>query len=237
MTTFHRLPYALVLTHYISTEEGPNGTTIGTEVICQKCYVKGHASATMTAKEYFNITTEAVSIKSSVNSTLHQIANYASEIVHDMRVCISNNTNTFINDVIHLESLENLQGFQLKPPNFTLDVDIGKLDDVLLEVVFTEMEIYVELSILFSAGTTYTLNIYTSSELGYEVGQVFVGFVATIDLILSAESQIELDSGFHIKFDKQMAMKLALFSEEASHLELFVASLLLRFLVSCNIPR
>ncbi|KAJ4153157.1 hypothetical protein LMH87_009659 [Akanthomyces muscarius] len=201
------------------SEKGPNGTTIGTEIICQKCYVKGHASATMTAKGDFNITTAATSIKASVNSTLHQIADYASNVVHDMKVYIADNANVLIEDVTHLKSLDNLQGFRLNPPGITLDVDVGKLDDVLLEVVFTEIELYVELSILFSAGTTYTLNLYTSSELGYEVGRVFVGFVATIDLILSVESQIELDSGFHIKFDKQMAMKLALFSEETSHLE------------------
>lgn len=213
-----------VLTPGTSNEEGPNGTTASIEITCQKCYIKGSASATVTAEDNFNLTTEAIKIKSSVNNTLHEIANYASLVVDDMKDYISKTTGEFINDVTHLDSLGDLHGFKLSPPNFTFDVDVGKLDDVTLEVVFAEAEIYVELSILLSAGITYSLNLYTSSELGYEVGKVFVGFVATIDLILSVESQIELDSGFHLKFDKHMGMKLALFSEEASHLELFVTT-------------
>ncbi|KAJ6782776.1 hypothetical protein PWT90_04133 [Aphanocladium album] len=200
-------------------EEGPNGTTASIEITCQKCYIKGSASATITAKDNFNLTAEASSIKHSVNNTLHEIANYASQVVDDMKDYVSNTTREFVKDITQLDSLSDLHGFKLPPPNITFDVDIGKLDDVSLEVVFTEAEIYVELSILFSAGITYSLNLYTSSELGYEVGKVFVGFVATIDLILSVESQIELDSGFHVKFDKNMGMKLALFSDEASHLE------------------
>lgn len=213
-----------ILTQGTSTEKGPNGTTTSIEITCQKCYIKGSASATITAKENFNLTAEAASIKSSVNNTLHEIADYASLVVGDMKDYISNTTGNLIQDITHLDSLSELHGFKLPPPNITFDVDVGKLDDVSLEVIFTEAEIYVELSILLSAGVTYSLNLYTSSELGYEVGKVFVGFVATIDLILSVESQIELDSGFHLKFDKDMGMKLALFSEEASHLELFVTT-------------
>lgn len=136
-----------------------------------------------------------------------------------MKDYISNTTDVFIQDVIHLDSFDDIQGFQLQPPKIDFDVDVDSFDNVSLEVVFTDAEIYVELAILLSAGVTYSLNLFTSTELGYEVGKVLIGFVATIDLILSVDSKIELDTGFHVKFDKDMAMKLALFSKEASHIE------------------
>lgn len=122
--------------------------------------------------------------------------------------------------MLHLESLDDINGFSLRPPKIDFNVNVGGLDDVSLEVVFTNTEIYVELSLVLSESLTYSLNLYTSTELGYAVGEVFVGFVATVDLLLSVESQIEIDAGFHIEFDDDVSMRLALFAEEASHLAL-----------------
>lgn len=123
--------------------------------------------------------------------------------------------------VLHLESFDDINGFSLPPPDIDFNVNVA-LDDVSLDVVFTNTEIYVELSLVLSKSLTYSLNLYTSTELGYAVGKVFVGFVVTVDLLLSVESQIEIDAGFHIQFDDDVSMSLALFAEEASHLALLV---------------
>ena len=63
-------------------------------------------------------------------------------------------------------------------------------------------------------------SLYSSKQLGIEIDSIFVGIVASIDLILSVEAEIVIDSGFHIKLDDTVGMKLALFADEATQLTL-----------------
>lgn len=128
-------------------------------------------------------------------------------------------------DVLTFSSFSDIDGFDPPPPQIDFNVDIGDFPDTILEVEFKDTEIYVALGITLSAAVTYELNLYSSKELGVQIDSIFVGVVASIDLILSAESQVEIDTGFHIKLDKSMGMTLALFADEASHLTLFVLHL------------
>lgn len=114
-------------------------------------------------------------------------------------------------------------GYDLPRPNIDFNLDIGGFPDTILDVQFKDTEIYVELGITLSSGLTYSLNLYSSKQFGVEINSVLVGVVASIDLILSVEAEIEIETGFHIKLDDTVGMRLALFADEASHLTLFVA--------------
>lgn len=111
-------------------------------------------------------------------------------------------------------------GFQIPSPNIDFNVDVVDFPDTVLEVEFVDAEIYVELGITLTEGVTYTLNLYSSKELGVQVEDVFAGAVVNIDLILSVEAGIEIDTGFHIKLDDKVLMRLTMFAKEASHLAL-----------------
>jgi len=69
---------------------------------------------------------------------------------------------------------------------------------------------------------TYTIRIFKShSPVGISLGDnLEIGVFLTIDLILSADSGLDLESGFHIKFNDGIALEIALFSKNVSSVTL-----------------
>ncbi len=189
------------------------------DIVCTKCYIKGEASAKLTSNGDFNMSAVAYGIKDTFNQTFHEIADYAVTVADDF----GGDTIDHVNALVHWD-LKKLKGYDLPRPNINFNLDIGGFPDTILDVEFKDTEIYVELGITLSSGITYSLNLYSSKELGVEINSVLVGVVASIDLILSAEAEIAIDTGFHIKLDDSVGMRLALFADEASHLTLFVTS-------------
>lgn len=106
------------------------------------------------------------------------------------------------------------------PPQVDLNVNVD-LPGYDLEVEFENTELYIELKLVLSSGLTYNLPLYSSKNLGVQFSEgFFFGVVFSIDLILSVENEIEISSGFHIKLDDKVVMKIALFGKEASGVQL-----------------
>lgn len=191
--------------------------------MCTKCYIKGEASAKLTSKGDFEISSIAHELGDAFNDTFHEINEYGVLVVDEIRDFIGDTGRTFAEAFLELRT-DDLEGFDLPSPNIDFDVDVGDFPDTVFDVAFKDIDIFVQLSIVLSAGLTYELNLYSSKQLGIEIDTIFVGVVASIDLILSVEAEIVIDTGFHIKLDDTVGMKLALFADEASHLTLLVLS-------------
>lgn len=133
--------------------------------------------------------------------------------------------NKSIDAVTHL-NFGSLQGFDLPVPQIDFNVDVAAAvdPDMKLSIEFQDLDVYAELGIVLSSGLTYTLNLYSSTELGVEVGSVLVGAVVKLDLILSTETEVDLSAGFHMKMDRAL-LDITMFADEASQIDLYVSTL------------
>jgi hypothetical protein len=153
----------------------------------------------------FNATKLYDEVKTEANAVLNEIGEY----VHNVTHAITDN----LTDIS--SSLDELPSPQI---NFNVDLDFPGYE---LEVEFQDTELFVELSTIVSAGFTYTLSLYQSSELGIALGpKLLLGAVFSFDLILSVDGEVEIKYGFHVKLDKKTTMKIALFAKEPSHLQM-----------------
>ncbi|UKZ77798.1 hypothetical protein TrVFT333_005524 [Trichoderma virens FT-333] len=185
--------------------DGPASITI----VCTKCYVKGQASAKLTADGSFNISKAIDQAEASFENTFHNLTDYADDLVKGW---------------IHNFSITDIEGTldkvkDVKPPTIDLDLDI-KLPEYNVAVNLTDVEIYMEIDTILSAGITYTFNIYQSETIvGVALGDdLLLGAVFSIDLIFSVDSQIDIRSGFHVRFDN-IITQIVLFGKEASKLD------------------
>ncbi|KAJ5106646.1 hypothetical protein N7456_003321 [Penicillium angulare] len=108
----------------------------------------------------------------------------------------------------------------------TLDLDLN-LDNTTglpgaeVHFEFDNLELYLDLDIKLSAGSTYTLNIYSSeSPAGIAMPGLTAGAVFSVDLILIAEAEIDIGSGIHIKLEDGLAFDLEMFNSNVSKISL-----------------
>ncbi|KAL7909618.1 hypothetical protein GGI35DRAFT_388728 [Trichoderma velutinum] len=193
---------------YPFLDDGPATVTI----VCTKCYIKGKASAKLTAHGAFNVSSAIDQAKDSFENTFHNLTHWVEDFAEDVL------DNFTITDIIHIEQTFN-KVKQIQPPPINLDLDL-KLPDYNVAVNLTDVEIYMEIDTILAASMTYTFNIYQSETIvGVSHGdQLLIGAVFSIDLIFSVDSEIDIRSGFHVRFDS-IITQIALFSEEASKLE------------------
>jgi hypothetical protein len=110
--------------------------------------------------------------------------------------------------------------FAFPPLNYSFDMDIAPIDDVTLNFMFDDLELYLELNTVLAAGATYELNLFTSNTpIGIGVGKnLTLGVVFKVDLLLSVQGEIDISSGLHIKLDDGMGIDIALFSDAVSNI-------------------
>ncbi|KND92546.1 hypothetical protein TOPH_02798 [Tolypocladium ophioglossoides CBS 100239] len=187
--------------HIVQNATGKTVVSASIDITCTKCYIKGRASAKLTANSSFN-----------TSQLVHQAVDGIGDTWDNMTTYAKNITKLISKNITHLDNLE------IPPPNIDFNV---KLDfpDYELMVEFENTELYVELATVLSSGLTYTLTLYKSHDLGLDIDDsLFFGVVFSIDLILSVDSEIEISNGFHVKLDDKVIMNIALFAKEASGL-------------------
>ncbi|EFY91037.1 hypothetical protein J3458_022150 [Metarhizium acridum] len=191
--------------HQNDSKTGAAALSAGVQISCAKCYLKGTARAKLTVNGTFNSTRVYNEAKTEAKAAFRQITQY----VHNV-------TDALVGDITDIPyKLDHLP-----PPQINLNVDL-EFPGYELEVEFDHAELYVALGTVISSGLTYTLPLYSSKELGIELGPGFLlGAVFSLDLVLSAESDVKINSGFHIKLDKKALMKIALFAKESSNLQI-----------------
>jgi len=110
----------------------------------------------------------------------------------------------------------------LPPLNIDFNINVPSIPEIVLQLQFDGLELYVELDTTFSGELTYNLNLYTSeTPIGFSIGDdLFLGVVVDVDLILSADANITISSGFHILLDDGAQLEIPLFSNSSADIRM-----------------
>ncbi|KAF3007250.1 hypothetical protein E8E14_009783 [Neopestalotiopsis sp. 37M] len=148
------------------------------------------------------------------DSFIEEIGDFAEEVFDSVKDTIDEEL-TEIKDAFHNNT------FALP----TVDVDFNQastssIPEISMQFQLDAFELYMELDTMLSAGATYTLPLYVSNTpIGVSLGDdVTAGIVATIDLILDIKAQIDISSGFHLKFDDSLTLDIEMFAEKVSNI-------------------
>lgn len=175
-------------------------TNVGLEITCQQCYVKGDARVTLTFDEPFNHTAYIESIKDEVQ-------NFTSEVID----AADNITQALLTGDFDLSEVQvQFTDIDIPDPKASLRIGLDGLD------------IYALLNAKLSAGATYTKSLlHTNTEFGLSAdSDLWLGAVVFVDLVLSAEAEINLESGFHIAFDDEIVIDIPMFDENITNIAL-----------------
>ncbi|KAI3325340.1 hypothetical protein HD806DRAFT_490082 [Xylariaceae sp. AK1471] len=182
--------------------------TAGIEVTCTTCYIKGLITTEFGFDSDFNATQAIANFTRDVGEEIDNITSTAIAYLEDeIPELLTNLTDDFDFDDI-----------DLPPLNISLNFDIPEIPEWRLHFQFDDLELYMLLDTVLSAGITYTLNLYSSNTpIGLAAdSEMFVGVIASIDLILGADADIDISSGLHIQVDDGMALDLSLFGQSVS---------------------
>jgi hypothetical protein len=173
----------------------------GIEVTCVYCYITCHAVFQIEVPDSSEMDTFWASTLDAIQDAIGDLVETGQELMFQDEDI--NGTNSHALDDVASVTLP-------QPPSVSLRVELRDLD------------LYAELQTIISGQATLSLTLYRSQtpigiwlDENNEIGAFF-----TIDLLLSAEADIKINSGFHIKLDDGVSFNLALFSEDISSLEM-----------------
>lgn len=206
-----------------SAQGGRNQLEIsqGVEIVCTQCYMTGLAKAELTA-ERFNISNIVHQALDEVEGSVVNFTDAVFDYIGDAIDEVAHQVGEQVSDAFHGD-FHDVDAIEMP----TLDYDFSNfsvpaLPEIDLKFGFDSLEIYAMLDTTLSLGSTYTYNLYTSkSVMGAGIsGDLFLGIVFTLDLILTADAEIDISSGFHIKMDDGLSVDIPLFGNEASGIDL-----------------
>lgn len=108
--------------------------------------------------------------------------------------------------------------FELPTFNQDIDFDIPEIPGCNLTFKFDGFELYMNMNTILGAGVTYELPLFRSiGPLGFHItDDLELGVFFTIDLILTAEGELDINNGFHIKLDDGFGIDITLFADNIS---------------------
>lgn len=184
----------------------------GIEVTCVTCYVKGRVTTEVQYDPDFDITQAVLNFTRDIGEEIENITVTAEHYLNEeLPQLFENITDDF-----------DFSDVSLAPLDLSFNVDLPEIPESTLRFQFDDLELYMMLDTVISAGSLYTLNLYSSNT---EVGlsrdsETFVGIIASIDLILAADADINIGNGLHIKIDDWMMLELSLFGRNVSNVKL-----------------
>ncbi|KAI1418988.1 hypothetical protein F5Y12DRAFT_780343 [Xylaria sp. FL1777] len=187
---------------------GGASISAGIEVTCTTCYVKGLVTAELGFDGDFNIT-------QAITNFTREIGD---EIVNITDTAINYLENEIPELVANLTDDLDFSDISFPPLDINFNVDVPDIPECRLQFQFDDFELYMLMDTVISAGTTYTLNLYsTNTPIGLSVdSETFFGVIASVDLTLAADADIDISGGLHIKVEDGMALDLSLFGHNIS---------------------
>jgi hypothetical protein len=168
-------------------------------------------------EDNFNI---SQAVDKTINDTKQEFDEFGNDIV------------TYLDQYVSKLRHDLGDGFDLADfdlPTFERDfnLSIPAIPESSIRFQFDGMELYMEMETVISAGATYEINLFSSkSPYGFKIKELQLGFVLTIDLILSVDGEVDISSGFHIKLDDGVSMAIPLFGDSVSDIKVYVLSTL-----------
>ncbi|KAI1503978.1 hypothetical protein F5X99DRAFT_406355 [Biscogniauxia marginata] len=180
----------------------------GADITCTTCYLNGAATVEFSVDGQFDAAQAIQNFTSEVGEEIKNVTEAAIDYVGDY----------FSNVFDNLADGIDLDDFDFPTLNYSFNIDLPDIPECRLQFQFDEMELYMMIDTVLSAGATYSISLYSSnSPIGLSVSSdMFIGVIFAVDLILSAEAEIDISSGLHIKVDDGLALDIPLFSQNVS---------------------
>ena len=180
----------------VGAEDGKEEVSLeaSVQITCNACYLKGTATGDFSVEGDFNVTAFVDNLESEIKNFTTGLESYVAEYI---------------------------KGNDTAVTELDFDVPAPHLPEYHLHFQFDGLELYMLLDTVLSGKATYTLNLYTSETVyGIAVGDEQVGVVFAVDLVLSAESQLDISSGFHLRLEDGVGIDVSLFAEDVSSITL-----------------
>ncbi|KAL2128585.1 hypothetical protein VTI74DRAFT_8998 [Chaetomium olivicolor] len=187
------------------------------EVKCVTCYFTAGATARLEVNGTFDL---GDTVKNVTNQLKVEFKNLTTTAIDSMKVFVDNVKKELKDIPDPSEEFEFDKVFNFD--NFTIDTDIDidlpPLPEVGLLLQIDSLDLYMMIDTTLSAHATLTMPLFRSNTpLGITAGDgLELGIFVTMDLILSAEGEISLRTGFHLLLEKPVGFNLALFSQDVS---------------------
>ncbi|KAJ9365396.1 hypothetical protein C8Q69DRAFT_507993 [Paecilomyces variotii] len=181
-------------------------TNVG--ITCRTCYILGNASVHFSTDGDFNASAAVDSIAQDVQNTIINITDAVEQAIKDT----AENITQIAQHLIHGD-FEDVTWPTL-PVDFNMDIQ--GIPQSHLTFQFDDLELYVELETAIANGS-YTLNLYRQqTPLGIGLASQNLGVFFSVDLVLSTTAEVDMISGFHIKFDDSVIIKMDFFDTNFS---------------------
>ncbi|KAH8668410.1 hypothetical protein BX600DRAFT_256183 [Xylariales sp. PMI_506] len=166
-------------------------------VVCSTCYVKTTATAQLSVDGNLNVSQAITNATNAVENEFIAIAAAA-----------WNYTEVYLNTLISPSA-------SAPPIDVDFALNIPAIPEVTLSFQFNDTELYMEIDTVIEGSVGYTVTLYKSdTPLGISFEGNNIGIVFTVDLILNANDDIDISSGFHIKLDDGVQFDIALFAKD-----------------------
>ena len=215
--------------HGTSNSSITSTTTLtgGVEVKCKNCYLSGLASAEI------NIESASDDLGTVLNDTAAKVYTQVNETVREtfnaLDTYFSNHSNWddyFMSVYTNIEK-DGLDLEDFWPPN----LNVSSFDDDLEAAIpyttmtfrFDDLDVYLELETILDVSAVYTLKMIPPGVKPYGIdlpNNVKLGITFSADLILAIDGSLDITGGLHIKVDDHVALRLQLFGNEVSDMEL-----------------
>ncbi|KAJ5088732.1 hypothetical protein N7456_012348 [Penicillium angulare] len=178
-----------------------------TEVICSTCYVTGSVRGELTFADGFNFTEAVGGIEGEIKTTAHEAVEILEDYVDGLAEEVVNAIKSQDDDVV----------WPTPDINFNID-NITSFKDAHIHLEFDDLELYLGIDTKLP-GYSHTINLYTSeTPAGFSLlnEDVQVGVILSIDLILIADAEIDIESGIHVKLEYGVTFDLDMFETDLS---------------------
>lgn len=190
---------------------------------CTRCYIRGVASVQAAISDNnFNLTQAIDSLETQIGDEIDNLTSTAIDAVTDF-------IGDFVEDVITFNVTADSFSFDDYSIDTDFNIEMPPLPECSLKFTFDGLELYLQMGIFLNG--TYTIPIFKSqSPFGISFGsELEMGVFLAVDLILSANSGLDIESGFHIKFEDGILFEIAMFGKNVSNVALSVCSPLAAF--------
>ncbi|KAI1634547.1 hypothetical protein F4809DRAFT_651803 [Biscogniauxia mediterranea] len=187
---------------------GNVSVTAGVDITCTTCYLNGAATVEFSIDGNFNASQAIANFTEEIGGEIKNLTEAAVDYVGEY----------FTGIVENLADGFDLDDFDFPTLNYSFNLDFSDIPQCRLQFSFDQMELYMLMDTVLSAGATYKLSLYSSnSPIGISVSSdMFLGVIFAVDLILSADAEIDISSGIHIKVEDGLALDIPLFSQNVS---------------------
>jgi len=199
---------------FISEGEKSNAAgSGGGALVCTTCYIKGTATAQFTVNGNLNV---SQAFDNATSATETEVSNITTAAIKYIENTVENVTSSILTNGFSIDD------FDFPPLEIDFDVKVPEIPACDLSFQFDGLELYMEIDTTLSAGATYSLNLFTSkTPIGFDVSNdVLLGVVFSVDLIFSAESEVDISTGFHIQLHDGMAINIPMFDQDVSNITL-----------------